>query len=313
LDQSITEFNYDYFLIARCEGLLSSAQNAELEKFAEARPNGGRELAIADNLKLKPAKGIFYPNKSELYQKEKKGVVIWLYRAAAIAAALLLGVFIWNQSYDNSIETAPVAKLEPTKNQEFATPGDTNKLENAIKRDSFPDTDLMEEPLLEDWEVREPDPVEYAEAPVEMKKPESIVPEDGNKIDYQEIESIEPIEVNNLAENESKLELIEDSSRTIPESDFEKGIDPETLAEAKPANKFKTVPELAEDLMAQKLNIPDSEKDEMAMVVAKRITARASELLDAEYTKEKTGSEGDESLTYTLRIGSFKVMRSKSK
>ncbi len=102
LDQAITDFNYDYFLIARSEALLSSKQNTDLEKFAEARPNGARELTIADNLKLKPAKGIFYPNKSELYQKKKKGAIIWLYRAAAIAAVLLLGVFIWNQSCEST-------------------------------------------------------------------------------------------------------------------------------------------------------------------------------------------------------------------
>ncbi len=145
-----------------------------------------------------------------------------------------------------------------------------------------------------------------------MKKPESIVPEDEHEIDYKEIESIEKIGTDNMALNKETQDLEEDTLSTNPNPDIE-SFDTETLAEAKPASKFKTVPELAEDLMAQKLNIPDSEKDEMALILAKRITSRASELLDAEYTKEETGNEGDESLTYTLRIGSFKVMRSKSK
>jgi len=311
LDQSVTEFNYDYFLIARCEGLLSSKQNTDLEKFAEARPNGARELAIADNLKLKPAQGIFYPNKSELYQKEKRGIVIWLYRAASIAAAILLGVFIWNQVGTNSIETAPVANIESNQVQGSETPGDTNKLDNAVKRDSFPEVEVIEEPLLEDWQVREPDPVEYAEE--NKEKPKRIVPEDVNGIDYNEIESIEKVGTDNFALNKENPDLEEDSLSANPNPDIDENLDSETLAEAKPASKFKTVPELAEDLMAQKLNIPDSEKDEIALVLAKRITSRASELLDAEYTKKETGTEGEESLTYTLRIGSFKVKRTKTK
>ncbi len=313
LDQSLAEFNYDYYLIARGEGLLSAFQNAELEKFAEARPNGARELAIADSIKLRSAQGIFYPNKSNLYQKEKKGLVIWLYRAAAIAAVLLLGVFIWNQAGDNSINNAQISKNIAQTVDDKAIPSDTSKLENPVKPDSFPKTEVIEEPLLEDWQVREPDPVEYAESPDNLESTKSIESEDVNKIDYEEIESIEIIGADNLADNGNNAELMEDSIPTIRELKNESDPNSETLAEAKPATQFKTIPEYAEDLMAQKLNIPDSERDEMAMFVAKRLTSRASELLDAEYTKKETGAQGDESLTYTLRIGSFKVMRSKSK
>ncbi len=65
----------------------------------------------------------------------------------------------------DSIETAPIANIESKKVQGSETPGDTNNLEKAVKRDSFPEVEVIEEPLLEDWQVREPDPVEYAEAP----------------------------------------------------------------------------------------------------------------------------------------------------
>src|SRR5690606_5516515 len=63
LDQRLSETNYEYFLIALGEGLLNKNQILELEKFAASRPNGERELEITRNLKLSPAKGIFYPDK----------------------------------------------------------------------------------------------------------------------------------------------------------------------------------------------------------------------------------------------------------
>ena len=314
IDQALSEFNYDYYLIARGEGLLSSTQQAELEKFVAARPNGARELAIADSIKLRPSQGIFYPNKSNLYQKEKKGLVIWLYRAAAIAAVLLLGVFIWNQAGDNPSDRAQIAKNIAQTQDDKAIPSDTSKLEKIVKQDSFPKTEVTEEPLLEDWQVREPDPVEYAESSHDLERTKSIESEDIIKTDYEEIESIDILGSDNLAHNGNNTKIIlEDSIPTILELKNESDPNPETLAEAKPDSKYKTIPEIAEDLMAQKLNVPDSERDEMAMFVAKRLTSRASELLDAEYTKQETGEEGDESLTYTLRIGTFKVMRSKSK
>src|SRR5690606_26204671 len=46
LDRSISEINYEYFLIALGEGLLNKSQIRELEKFAGTRPGSLRELEM---------------------------------------------------------------------------------------------------------------------------------------------------------------------------------------------------------------------------------------------------------------------------
>lgn len=307
LDQRISENNYEYFLIALGEGLLNNEQKLALEKFAFARPMGVRELEIGRSLKLSTPKGIFYPDKKSLYKKEKAGILIWLYRVGAVAAVLLLGVFIWNQSQTENTDTIPVAQNEKSPSQPAIGPDSLIQIEikspDTLQKIQGSDEDEYIEPPLNEWEMREPDQANYAEATAPMEKKSTE-----NQINIAPI-PIEPVSPDNLAENIEEPALIDkpviiDENPAFADQKQEKSSSSKT---------FNSVPEYAEDLMAQKLNIPDSEKDEMAMVLAKRITSKASELLDAEYTKESTGSAGDESLTYTLRIGNFKVKRVKSK
>ncbi|NEN24116.1 hypothetical protein G3O08_11450 [Cryomorpha ignava] len=300
LDQSISESNFDYFLIALGEGLLNTEQKTALKKFALARPNGVRELEIGNSLKLTAPKGIFYPDKESLFKKEKSAVLIWLYRAAAVAAVLLLGVFIWNQSHTPFADKAPIAQDEKPKTIQIDSVDSINKVESKIP-DSLQNTQETEEPPLQEWEVREPDEVNYAETSEPSKKPAVV-----RKIKL-EPEHIEPQETDYLAAT------IEEPALTKEPIIIEENHIQTSTEQMSKTKTFNSVPKYAEDLMAQKLNIPDSEKDEMAMVLAKRITSKASELLDAEYTTESAGSSGDKSLTYTLRIGNFKVQRTKSK
>lgn len=302
LDQSISETNYEYFLIALGEGLLNSAQELALEKFALARPNGVRELEISNSLRLTAPKGIFYPDKKSLYKKEKAAILIWLYRVGAVAAVLLLGVFIWNQSQTPFAVKAPTAQTEKPKIIKIDSVQSINKVESKIP-DSLQNAQENEEPPLQEWEVREPDEVNYAEASEPAKKPTSVRK---TKVDPEPIESIE---TDNLASNFEKPAFIEEP---IIMEDNQVVISPDQ-SHGSNTKTFNSLPKYAEDLMAQKLNIPDSEKDQMAIVLAKRITSKASELLDAEYTTKTGGESGDESLTYTLRIGAFKVQRTKSK
>src|SRR5690554_4999741 len=110
LDREIAAFNYEYYLIARTEGLLNDKQNEALEKFALARPDGMRDLHIADSLKLTPSRGIFYPDKDKLLKKDKPVLLFWLYRAASIAAILILGVFTWINFSSPFAEKAPIVQ-----------------------------------------------------------------------------------------------------------------------------------------------------------------------------------------------------------
>lgn len=307
LDRRVSDFNYEYYLIARTEGLLSADQNEALEKFANARPNGKRELQIADSLKLTPAQGIFYPDKEKLYKKDKPVIFIWLYRAAAIAAVLILGVFTWINFSSPFAEKAPIANQEkhaPTQAK------DSLKGTEIEPSDTLPNSEAKDEPLLEDWEVREPDPVEYAEVNSKPHKSEPL--EDITNREENILEKIEIPEVEDLVATNEIPELIEDTSGVQEIQD--RNTDHETAAEQANTTKiFNSIPKYAENLLADKLNIPDSEKDEIGLAVARKLTTRTGELLNTEYTKEVSGTEGEESLTYTIRIGSFKISHKTAK
>lgn len=304
LDREVSEFNYEYYLTARTEGLLNTEQNAALEEFANAKPNGTRELEIADGLKLSPPKGVFYPDKDKLYKKDKPVLFIWLYRAAAIAAVLIFGVFIWINV------SSPFAEKAPMANQEKHTPAQTtDSLKNTETEssDTLPNTEAQDEPLLEDWEVREPDPVEYAETNTKSEKSQPIKETTERKESI--LEKIEVSDVEDLVASHQSPELIEDTK------DIQKDLDEnlENSDKASTTKTFNSIPKYAENLLADKLNIPESEKDEIGLALARKLTARTGELLNAEYKKEETNTEGEESLTYTLRIGSFKISHTKAK
>jgi len=155
--------------------------------------------------------------------------------------------------------------------------------------------------------------VNYAETQKPIETPEktkhTVAKRVSKKQPVIKPEIIETVEAENLATN-TEIEPVLNEPTMVEIPEMNPNYELETVNTTK---TFHSVPEYAEDLMAQKLNIADSEKDEMAMILARRITSKASEVLNAEYTKEATGDSGDESLTYTLRIGSFKVQRIKSR
>jgi len=304
LDRNISDFNYEYYLTARTEGLLTPEQNTALERFAIRRPGGRRELEIADHLKLTPPKGVFYPDKESLYKKEKPILFIWLYRAAAVAAVLFLGVLTWINVSSPFAEKAPIAiqeKHAPTHTDDTIGNSKTQPF------DTLRNTETREEPLLEDWEVREPDPVEYAETIPEQY---NVVPiEEESEKQEMVLEKIEIYTGEELAVVFDNPKIMEDTAgfMEVPNQN------PANIAQANTTKTYNSIPKFAGSLLADKLNIPENEKDDMALVVARRLTTRTGELLDAEYTKEQSEAEGNESLTYTFRIGSFRLSHTKAK
>ena len=292
--------NYGDFLVARTEGILSDNENVALEKYASGIEGGEKELALADSLKLEAPKGIFYPFKDEL-KKKKKGLVLF-YRAAAIM--LLVGlsaslVFLLNQpeSVEQRYAQREVVETNPDTLKSTET-------QEEFKEDSVPTEDdvEVEKYQLEEWEIREPDPVFVAEneEPVTEQEEMPKIPKVEEGFDEVEVAEVEPLEI-----------PFEEEPIVTPDLRDEDEMILAAEIPVRPTEKFKTITEIAEERVADQFNLSDEERDEMALSVAKRITQKAGETLDSELKKE-VDEDGDR-LTYSLRIRGFKVSHSTAK
>ncbi|MCZ4408766.1 hypothetical protein O3Q51_08105 [Cryomorphaceae bacterium 1068] len=302
LSLPITSANYEDFLVARTEGILSREENQALENYASGVETGEKDLALADQLKLEAPKGIFYPFKDELKKKEKKGLVLF-YRAAAII--LLVGlsaslVFLLNQPESADPRYAQREVVQSTPDTLKAA-----ESQEEFKEDSIPDDIEAEKYQLEEWEIREPDPVFVAENEEPEIEREAIPKMSEVQEDLDELEFAESLE----------FESPVNEQVTLPDSIVEVRDEVEPLfADRAPETtsvEYQTIGEMAETRVADELNLSDQERDEMALSVAKRITHKAGEALDSELKKE-VDDEGDR-LTYSLRIRGFKVSHSTKK
>jgi hypothetical protein len=294
----VTSANYEDFLIARTEGILSEQENQALESYVSGIKGGEKDLALADSLRLEGPKGVFYPYKNDL-KKKKKGLVLF-YRAAAVLLLLGLSASVFTLlNQDGSIDSK-YAQREAIQSAPDSLKGSEYEVE--IGKDSIPTENKAERYQLEEWEIREPDPVFVADK-VEPKINQEIKPqvpsieEDFDEVEYAEVESIENIEQEQIQLPEPNVEM-PDTDEMI-------------LAEAVPEAEYQTIGEVAQNRVADQLNLSDSEKDELALSVAKRIAQKAGEALDSEVKKEI--DEDADRLTYSLRIGGFKLSHSKSK
>ncbi len=307
LDRPVSVSNYEAYLAAFTEGLLDENQIIQLESFAARLPSGKKDLAVAKNLRLQPARGIFYPDKKSLYRKESKLKLFWIYRATGVAAALLIGFLFWttignetsvsNQSVAE--KNIPAIEKDSSKSKE-QTP--TPEADSSITQPA----ERIVKPNLKDWEIREPDPVEYAQDVRQEKKINQVVPielKPASVVDFEEDYEL-------AANDESEKDQIEPN--TIETSEPDNG---ETLASIdKQGPQYLTLGQLAEQKIKQTLDVDVVERDAMALAFAKKLTDKASQLVDAEVSREgNTSAAGDESLTYTVRVGSFKVSHVKSK
>lgn len=298
----VTSVNFEDFLIARAEGILSEEENQELEKYAASLSEGERELALADSLRLETPTGIFYPFKKDL-KKKKKGLILF-YRAAAILLLFGLSASLFTLlNREGSIEHR-YAQREIVE----ISPDSTDILETELElnEDTIPKVDQYK---LEEWEVREPDPVfvaENAETPPEEKVDPiyQSVEEEFDEIEFAEVKPVEiapEVEVDIV---EPKIEM-EDGNEVFLAQETTQDKPDETSA------AYQTIGEAAQNRVAEEFNLSENEKDELALSVAKRIAQKAGETLDAEVKKET--DEDSDRLTYSLRIRGFKVSHSKSK
>lgn len=310
LELPIGAHNYEHFLIALGEGLLNPSQVELLKAYAGTQADGERDLKLASALQLKPAKGIFYPDKKALYKKEKR-VAIWWYRAAAIAVLLTLGAFLFNTINQDPGET------QVAEQPKIETSSQNNAAENF-------DVESEEETLLESDTIAPVKSVvpKAVQEPVFQENVAQHSPEPVNKtspvqLDKKEDKEQLPITIDNPAPLEI---LAAQPLDTVPVRAERTPVEPmpvstENIAQVNPSNTgsgvtFKTLPQLAEDAIASRFEIKDEERDEMAIVLAKRVTNKASEVLDSELRME-TSDNGD-NMTYTFRFRNFKVQHTRN-
>jgi hypothetical protein len=159
---------------------------------------------------------------------------------------------------------------------------------------------------LEEWEMIEPDPVfvaETKEEPIQMESPQNVMPQNEVELE-EEFAAVEPLSV----PDEIKIEEQESPEFLTPELKEEEFA--EELRQAK-EKEFKTLPELAEDVVAEQFDLTDEERDEIALNLAKKITQKAGDALDSDFKKEV--DEEKDRLTYSLRIRGFKVTHNRAK
>ncbi|MCA1764140.1 MAG: hypothetical protein ABR574_03245 [Cryomorphaceae bacterium] len=299
-NQAVSHANFDDFLIAFAEGELDAKKVDELTAFAEGIPNGLRDMDLAQKLRLTPPQGVFFAGKESLYRREKRVIPLWFYRAAAVAAVVMLGVFAWNTSQYHDTLYAP-------RNSDLADrqPIDTTSAfeaqrNNAVPLDSAPDPEKRKVEKRDSEKSALPQSpeagVQYAEDREDNKTSEGVERENHKvtpldiKAPSFKVRSIEPL-------------LAETSVTRIPEK---RDV---IIATKTDAVTYKTIGELSEEFLANRLEIDGRERDELALAVTKKVTQKAGNILDAEF--EKIEKKGDETTSYKLRIGQFKVSHTK--
>jgi cytoskeletal protein RodZ len=220
----INENNYEEISVLYFDNELSISQKTEVEKFVTENPKCKTEFDLIGKAKLIPDHSVVYPDKKQLYRKEKSGKVIPLILWRAMAAAVFIGFGLWiAASYFNKTEkNIPVASQinnlnQPAANKKNIIPKEPVKEENEIASS----TKTTEKVKKEETEVIKPvkkennvNDIATVEQDLKIKKPivkEKIkTPTPG--VQNQTIAVTEPIKItpenlknqkNQIAENET--------------------------------------------------------------------------------------------------------------
>lgn len=123
----VTIDNYEYFFYQYAEGLLTEAERADVEAFAQQHPDLAEELSLYDPAVKAEAAPELFPDKESLLRHEPVAIHYWRWAAAACVAGLLL-VGVW-QFAGRSSQQPIVAELTPTVKPVLA---DTNTIRNTL-------------------------------------------------------------------------------------------------------------------------------------------------------------------------------------
>ncbi len=121
----INENNYEEIFVLYHDNELSEKEKLETENFVAKHPDLKTEFELIGKAKLIPDSLIVYPDKKELYRKEKSGKVISMSIWRYVAAAVLIGFGLWISVpyFTNHHSNTPVvAQINPVKKSGATTP-----------------------------------------------------------------------------------------------------------------------------------------------------------------------------------------------
>jgi len=133
----INENNYEEIFVLYHDNELSEEQKRKTEKFIAENLKLQSEFESIGKAKLHFEKNLIYPNKKELYRKEKSGKIIPLVLWRSFAAAVFIGFGLWiaipyfnkNKVYqpvasiiNNAIKTPGIKERKPAENTRTAGP-----------------------------------------------------------------------------------------------------------------------------------------------------------------------------------------------
>jgi len=121
---SINEKNYEEIFVLYHDNELTEKEKQETENFIARHPGLKAEFELIGKAKLIPESLIVYPDKKELYRKEKPGKVVPLFVWRSFAAAVFIGFGLWiSVPYFKNHNPKPsvVAKINTAKKPEATT------------------------------------------------------------------------------------------------------------------------------------------------------------------------------------------------
>ncbi len=157
----IDENNFEEIFVLYFDNELSLSQKTDVESFVSQNSKYKNDFELIGKAKLSAENSIIYPNKKELYRKEKSGKVIPLILWRTMAAAAFIGFGLWiTVSYFNKPEkTVPVASQintikQPVEKDKNIIPNKPMKEENEIA--SSTKTIQPEKTEKEETEIKKP-------------------------------------------------------------------------------------------------------------------------------------------------------------
>jgi hypothetical protein len=114
----INENNYEAIFVLYHDDELSAEQKKETEQFVKKHPQFFNEFDLIGKAKLIADKKIIYPDKKDLYRREKPGKVIPLILWRTVAAAVFIGFGFWTGlQYLNQKNQAHLVAIEQNDHQ----------------------------------------------------------------------------------------------------------------------------------------------------------------------------------------------------
>lgn len=126
----IKENNYEEVFVLYHDNELSEKEKLETENFVAQHPNLKDEFELIGKAKLTPDLAAVYPDKNELYRKEKSGTVVSMMIWRYLAAAVLIGFGLWFSIpyFTTQQANVPVtAQVNPVKKSAPATKNTTTE------------------------------------------------------------------------------------------------------------------------------------------------------------------------------------------